>query len=265
MRGLRVSVMSYCRTSPCNQQETYMNLSSSERRMSVMRAGISGNAQPSTGTAGIFTTASVAQESSGFLKKRTTSEVNAQPTKPSALEGSCKKRTSSGIAPRPKSSSWSNVRSVQSHTYNFWPYLPSATWSGSKPFTKHNGSPHSEETITLCRGWYQKSYPYVGFRVPCSQRPMISKVSGFKDTKPVPALGKPSSLGPPMNDMMISFGAQCVVWGKPTPAFSASSFASIVLWILGARGSCFTSMKYTLPEMTPGTTKWLCVTTPSFP
>eukprot|EP00755_Sulcionema_specki_P029451 Sspe_Gene.1922::Locus_640_Transcript_1_1_Confidence_1.000_Length_1626::g.1922::m.1922 len=118
------SVMSYCRTSPCSQHATYMKRSSREITKSVMSAGISGSAHPSTGMDGIFTRLAVSHVPSSFLKNRTISELSAHPTYPSALSGLCRNRTSSGIDPTPQSSSWMILCSFQSHTYSLWPVLP---------------------------------------------------------------------------------------------------------------------------------------------
>lgn len=53
---------------------------------------------------------------------------------------------------------------------------------GLNPALKELGAPHSELIITLCRGWYQKSYPIGAGLV--SQRPLTSNVFPSRRTKP---------------------------------------------------------------------------------
>lgn len=61
---------------------------------------------------------------------------------------------------------------------------PSLTWAGLKPLTRALGAPHSVLIITLCRGWYQKSYPKGTASPGCSQLPITSNVSPSSRAKP---------------------------------------------------------------------------------
>jgi len=61
---------------------------------------------------------------------------------------------------------------------------PSLTWSGLNPLARALGAPHSVLIITLCRGWYQKSYPNGAASPGCSQFPTTSNVSPSSSTKP---------------------------------------------------------------------------------
>ena len=61
-------------------------------------------------------------------------------------------------------------------------YLPALTSSGLNPLMKALGTPHSVLIITLCRGWYQKSYP-IGADL-ASQRPLTLNVLPSRRTKP---------------------------------------------------------------------------------
>ncbi len=66
----------------------------------------------------------------------------------------------------------------------FPPDSPSLTWAGLKPSTRALGAPHSVLIITLCRGWYQKSYPKGAASPGCSQLPTTSNVSPSSRMKP---------------------------------------------------------------------------------
>lgn len=71
----------------------------------------------------------------------------------------------------------------QWHHTGLWS-SPSATWAGLKPPARYFGAPHSVLIITLCRGWYQKSYPKGAASPGCSQFPITSKVSPSSNAKP---------------------------------------------------------------------------------
>src|SRR4029453_4115401 len=126
--GLNGSDTSYCRNSPVPQQETYRNLSSSDKSMSVTSGG---TALKSLSSAGNFSgSAASARISITFFKSqapllRCQSQTEADkslsetttPTKPYALVGSCAGRISRTICCSfPRSRACKCRRRRKSHT-----------------------------------------------------------------------------------------------------------------------------------------------------
>src|SRR5437660_6513304 len=121
--------------SPVPQQETYRNLSSSDKLMSVTSGGtalkslsIGGNFSGSAGSAGISITffkshAPLLRCQSQIDADKSLSETTT-PLKPYALVGACAGRISSTIScSLPKSSACTCRRWRESHTCSGGPYL----------------------------------------------------------------------------------------------------------------------------------------------
>ena len=82
----------------------------------------------------------------------------AAPQKPWVLSGSWWNLTSNGISPSsPRYMVSTGLRASKSQICRRRPYFRCPTSSRSNPGMNVFGAAHSEDTMTLWRGWYQKS------------------------------------------------------------------------------------------------------------
>src|SRR5579859_2436941 len=129
--GANGSDTSYCCSSPVPQHETYRNLSSRLRLMSVTRGGTAlkgfragGSSSSAAGSAGIVMTLrtphlpSLSRYHVQIADDRSASETTVF-TKPYVLLGSCDGRSSRTICcSAPRSSDWRCLRDRRSHTWS---------------------------------------------------------------------------------------------------------------------------------------------------
>jgi hypothetical protein len=163
-RGLKLSLTSYCLSSPVPQHDTYSQRSSTDRSMSLMRGGTApnglsagGSRSGSAGSAGMVTTLVAAQRSLSRYQRNTdpdrSSTLMTTPTNPQALAGSWAGRTSStSWWASPRSTRWVRVRLDMLQKFRWWPNLRPSRSSGLRPFSTIEGVAHSEVIMVSCPG-----------------------------------------------------------------------------------------------------------------
>src|SRR6516165_2426081 len=157
--GLNGSDTSYCCKSPVPQQATYRKRSSIDKSMSVTSGGTAlkplstgGSKSGSAGSAGIemifFTAHLLPSRYQVQIDDDKSFKLMTQLTKPYGFVGSCAGRNSNtSWCSSPKSISCKCLRLVKSQKCKRRPYWLPNRISGTRPFSKVSGLPHSLVTM----------------------------------------------------------------------------------------------------------------------